>query len=254
MLWIIWSYISLWSPELTISKILIEIINLLKYPNFNTCHLYGYDVSYERRCCWEKDYKYYNKIANEWTVIYANGEYNDYYYNDGNIKEYNNEITEIINKCGNELDKIVQFYLQLEKVIKENKNRINKERIKLEELKEKLYKLNNENFYLNKCRLKDLRNDLLKKENEISELNLYIPLQIKEKLMSITIISSDENIHFPIICHNKDNFSKIEELLYNKYPQYKNDYNCFFLKGKIIEKNNSLENNNIKDNDIILLQ
>jgi hypothetical protein len=145
--------------------------------------------------------------------------------------------------------------LQLEEVIKENKNRINKERIKLEELNRKLINLNNDvYFYFNKCRLKDLRNDLLKKENEISELNLYIPLQIKEKLMSITIISSDENIHFSIICHNKDNFSKIEELLYNKYPQYKNDYNCFFLKGKIIEKNNSLENNNIKDNDLILLQ
>ena len=72
--------------------------------------------------------------------------------------------------------------------------------------------------------------------------------------MSITIISSDENIHFSIICHYKDNFSKIEELLYNKYPQYKNYNNCFFLKGKIIEKNNNLENNNIKDNDIIIIQ
>jgi hypothetical protein len=243
-----------WSPALTVVNILIEIINLLKYPNFQTCCLYGYDKNLQERCFEKKDYKYYNKIANEWTVIYADGEYNDYYYNDGNITEYNNEITEIINKCGNELDKIVQFYLQLEKVIKENKNRINKERIKLEEFKEKLNKLNNENFYLNKCRLKDLRNDLLKKENEISELNLYIPLPIKEKLMSITIISSDENIHFSIICHKKDNFSKIEELLYKEYPQYKNDNNCFFLKGEIIEKNNNLEKNNIKDNDIIILQ
>ena len=242
-----------WSPNIDILTILIEIINLLKYPNFQTCHLYGYDYELKRRCYSEKDYKYYNKIANMWTVEYADGEYNDYYYNDGDITEYNNEITEIINNCENELDKIVEFYLQLEENIKENKKIINKERIKLKELKEKLsYLNNNENFYLNKCRLNDLRNDSEKKENELSDL--FIPLPIKEKLMVITIISTDENIHFSIACHYSDKFSKIEELLYNEYPQYKNDDNYFFLNGNRIDNNKNLKKNNIKNNDIILLQ
>ena len=48
-----------WSPDLTIDKILIEIINLLKYPNFQSCNLYGYGGSYANRCYFEKDYKYY---------------------------------------------------------------------------------------------------------------------------------------------------------------------------------------------------
>ena len=72
--------------------------------------------------------------------------------------------------------------------------------------------------------------------------------------MIITIISSDENIHFSIICQNKDYFTKIEELLYHRYPDYKNDKNRFFLKDIEIDKNKNLENNNIKDNDIILLK
>ena len=118
------------------------------------------------RCFNERDHKYYNKIANKWTVKNADKKYNDYYFNDGNIAEFNKEITEIRINCKNELDKIVKFYLQLEEVIKENKNIIKKERIKLKELNQKLIILNNENFYFNKCKLLDLRNDLEKKKRK----------------------------------------------------------------------------------------
>ena len=97
-----------------------------------------------------------------------------------------------------------------------------------------------------------MRNELKIKENEITDL--YLPLQIKEKLMTITIISSNENIHFSITCHKKVNFSKIKELFYSKYPEYKNNNNRFYLKGKLIDKNKNLENNNINDNDIIMLE
>ena len=110
-----------WSPDLSILTLLTEIIKLLKYPNFEACHLYGYDPTLVKRCYYDKDYKYYNKIANEWTVKYADGEYNDYYYNDGNITEYNKEIKDIIFNCENELDKIVEFYLQQKKLLKKIK-------------------------------------------------------------------------------------------------------------------------------------
>ena len=241
-----------WSPFVTVSEILIKIINLLKFPNFQTCRLYGYDDSLVERCYDHKDYKYYNKIANDWTVKYAEGSYNDYYYNDGNVTEFNEEITDIINNCETELNNIVNFYLQLEAIINESKNRINKEKIKIKELSRKFNDLNYENLLLNKIRLKDLRNELKIKENEITDL--YLPLQIKEKLMTITIISSNEIIHFSITCHKKVNFSKIEELFCSKYPEYKNNNNRFYLKGKLIDKNKNLENNKINDNDIIMLK
>ena len=241
-----------WAPDVALSDILIEIINLLKFPNFQTCNLYGYDPSLVERCYRYKDYKYYNKIANDWTVRYAEGSYNNYYYNDGNVTEFNKEITEIINNCEKELNNIVNFYLQLEVIINESKIRINEEKIKIKELSRKFNALNNENLLLNKIRLKDLRNELKIKENEIT--NLYLPLQIEEKLITITIISSNENIHFSITCHKKASFSKIEELFYSKYPEYKNNDNLFYLKGKLIDKNKNLENNKINDNDIIMLK
>ena len=72
--------------------------------------------------------------------------------------------------------------------------------------------------------------------------------------MSITIISNDEKIHFTTTCHKKDYLSKIKELLFEQYPEYKNDNNYFYLKNKIVDDNNNLKKIGIKDNDIILLK
>ncbi len=77
---------------------------------------------------------------------------------------------------------------------------------------------------------------------------------MKERLMTLTIISKDEEIHFTTICHKKDYFSKIKELLFEQYPEYKKDKNIFYLKDKKIGENKSLENNGVKDNDILLLK
>lgn len=244
-----------WAPDITIIEILTEIINLLKYPNFKACHLYGYDYNLVERCYNHRDYRYYNKIANEWTKKYAEGEYNEFFYNDGNITEYNNEIEKLITNYKNELDKVNEYYLKLIEVIQENKNKINQEKNELNQLNQKLIHLSSgDYYYLNKCKLKDLRDDLIKKDKEISELNLYIPLPIKEKLMTVTIISFDEEIRITTTCHKNDYLSLIEELLYEQYPEYKNKNNFFYLKSKIVDKYKNLENNGVKDNDIILLK
>ena len=246
-----------WAPNISIIEILTEIINLLKYPNFDSCLLYGYPYDLVDRCYNKRDYEYYNKIANEWTVKYAEGDYNEFFNHAGNITEYNNEITKLIINYENELDKVNEFYLKLMEAIEENKNTINKEKNKLKQLKQKLIELSNSShfyYYFNKCKLKDLRDDLIKKDKEISELNLYIPLPIKEKLITLTIISFDEKIHFTTTCLKKDYLSKIKELLYEKYPEYKNDHNIFYLKNNIVDENNNLEKNGVKDNDILMLK
>ena len=245
-----------WVPNISIIEILTAIINLLKFPNFDSCRLYGYPYDLVDRCYNKRDYEYYNKIANEWTVKYAEGEYNEFFNQAGNITEYNDEITKLLINYENELDKVNEFYVKLMEAIEENKNTINKEKNKLKQLKQKLIELSNNDsyYYFNKCKLKDLRDDLIKKDKEISELNLYIPLPIKEKLMTLTIISNDEKIHFTTTCHKKDYLSKIKDLLYEQYPEYKNDNNIFYLKNKIVDENNNLEKIGVKDNDIILLK
>ena len=94
------------------------------------------------------------------------------------------------------------------------------------------------------------------KENNLNELKYNIPLLLKkeEKLISIIFNSFDENIHYSIICKNTDKFSKIESLLYDKYPEYKDLKNNFIINGKEINVFESLEDNKIKNTDIITLK
>ena len=57
-----------WSPQLTISKVLLSISYLLKNPNKDSCCFYG---NYEAFELYKKDREQFNKIAREWTENYA---------------------------------------------------------------------------------------------------------------------------------------------------------------------------------------
>ncbi len=76
------------------------------------------------------------------------------------------------------------------------------------------------------------------------ELKLLKFSGTKEKLI-VNYVSLDENIHFAINCVITDKF---EELLYEKYPEYKNS-NIYF----IINWNQIIKDKNSKENDIIAL-
>ena len=91
------------------------------------------------------------------------------------------------------------------------------------------------------------------KENKIKEIKSTIPIEIKlnEKIISVIFNSFDENIYYSIICKNTDNFKEIEKKFYEKYPEYKNAKNQFILNGKEINKNKNLDENKIKNSDII---
>ena len=71
--------------------------------------------------------------------------------------------------------------------------------------------------------------------------------------MSIIFISSDQNIISSLICKNTDNFKFIENKFYEKYSEYKGLDNIFILNGRKIDKNKSLDENEIKNDDIIII-
>ena len=114
-----------------------------------------------------------------------------------------------------------------------------------------------------------IKKDNLKLENElnkkIDELNKEIdelkeklsryPFELSkgEKLISVIFNSMDQNIHYSVICKNTEKFNKLEEKLYNDNPQYFDSDNYFIVNGNRINKLKSLEENNIKNNDIIIL-
>ena len=54
-----------------------------------------------------------------------------------------------------------------------------------------------------------------------------------------------------MVCKNTDLFVKLEERLYNDFPKYKNYQNFFMVNVKGILRFKTIEENGIKNNDII---
>ena len=133
-----------------------------------------------------------------------------------------------------------------------NINENNSERIK--ELENKLKEVN------------DILHDRINKANSIISINQKTIEELKEKLalfpfeilkgekiMSIIIESSDKKIHREIICKNTELFCDLEKKIYQNNDKYIDIGNYFTLNGKKIDETKSLDDNNIKDNDIIVL-
>ena len=74
-----------------------------------------------------------------------------------------------------------------------------------------------------------------------------------EEIMAIHFISTDAKINYALPCKNTDIFVKLEEKLYDEYPQYKEFNNFFTVGGHTIKRFKSLEDNKVKSSDIIIL-
>ena len=58
-------------------------------------------------------------------------------------------------------------------------------------------------------------------------------------------------INYSMACKTTDLFSSLEERLYQDYPNYRNIEKIFMVNTNRISRNKTLEENNIKNNDII---
>ena len=155
-----------------------------------------------------------------------------------------------------------------EKIKLNNKDNIIKE---LEDINEKLrseitnlkkeQKIKTEEFFdftnlINNDFKKEKLNELMKsKEKEINKMKSELQFELikGEKLISLIFISVDESIHYSYICKNTDKFIKLEFLLYEIYPECKESDNFFIVNGNKINKYKTLEENKIKNGDIITL-
>ena len=96
---------------------------------------------------------------------------------------------------------------------------------------------------------------LKERDEQLKEINEQLHFEFKrgEKLMTINFSSINQKIHSSYICKNTDIFSRLEALLYKDYPEYQEEENFFTVNGIKIIKSKSLEENKIKNNDIIIL-
>ena len=146
------------------------------------------------------------------------------------------------------------FEQQLNELENSLKNFFKKEKEKIKHLKDEYnkYKI----AYDNITRKKLLLDKFKFYENNINELKLNFDILLKSegKIFSVTFISLDETVHYSVICKNKDKFSKIESMLYDKYPEYKGANNYFVVNGQKIDISKNLDENGIKNGDIITLK
>ena len=153
----------------------------------------------------------------------------------------------ISNQKIKELEKIIN--IKREEELKEKEKLMKEENDLISELTEKLKNINK---YINKDKMNELLEEIRIKDKIISKFP--VKLSEGEQLLSVIFVSSDQKIHYSTICKNTDNFSKIENMLYEVYPEYKKSENYFFVNEKKINKYKSLDFNKIKNNDIITLK
>ena len=66
-------------------------------------------------------------------------------------------------------------------------------------------------------------------------------------------MSINQDILYSIPCRANDTIAKIEEILYNEYPEYK-DYNTYLtLNGTKIKRFKTVEENRIKKGNTIMV-
>ena len=142
---------------------------------------------------------------------------------------------------------------------------INKLKTELEKYKKenKNLKKNYNNIQFNYNELNILRNEnnnlkqkLSIKENEINNLKLQKERKFVDfnDIIVVNFISTDQNIRdCSIKCLKTDTFAEIEERLYKIYDKYRETNNLFAVGGKTILRFKTLNENGIKDGDIIQL-
>ena len=108
-----------------------------------------------------------------------------------------------------------------------------------------------------------LQNEIYKKNLELqkylsSNINInndegITSIKPGEKVISVNFVSqgNQDIFNYSLPCKNTDLFVRLEEKLYNEYPKYKNYETYFEVKTKRIKRFKTLDENKIKNGDII---
>ena len=101
----------------------------------------------------------------------------------------------------------------------------------------------------------EIQNYIFKIKNINANKNEITSIKPGEKIMVVLFMTqgNQDIINYGMPCKNTDLFVRLEEKLYNDFPKYKN-YEIFFkVNTRPILRFKTLEENQIKSNDIISL-
>ena len=100
-------------------------------------------------------------------------------------------------------------------------------------------------------KINELKNVKTKTNNNYDDLVENI--NPGEKIIATLFISSDQKIQYAIACKNTTPFVRLEEKLYEEYPEYKETNNYFIHNGLVIKRFKTVEENHIKSGKAIIL-
>ena len=179
-------------------------------------------------------------------------------YNSEDIKNFINQIDELKkqlsaekennNKLKTEIKKFEKIINALKQENIDFKNKLEKEACKLKEsIKHLENELNSKNYAIQNyiLEIKDL------KENK----NSITPIKPGEKIFSILFKTQENNdiLNYSMACKNTELFVRLEERLYDDFPEYKKKETIFMVDNRRIFRFQTLDENKIKRNNIIYL-
>ena len=197
--------------------------------------------------------------------------------NNSNKKEDSKDSNNIV-KQTNAVDNIKQSkeYKDLENLLLEEKNKNNILNDKIKKLEKDLYNERelNKKLLTDKYNLNNLNNQLIDANKKITELQNIInmkeqqiyQLNIKnnsfddgvndcmpgDKIISILFESGNQKIkNFFGAYKDTETFVRIEEKLYDEFPEFKDEDTYCLVRGKKIKRFRTLRENGIKNRDII---
>ena len=180
---------------------------------------------------------------------------------DNNTNPYNesevNQLRINLNKEKNKNLVLTNENDNLKKRLNELNNEI--EKMKKQKTLEIDY-LNNEIEKMKK-KIKILKNDLSNKDLEIQNYlsqnnenkNVITSIKPGERIIGVNFVSMGTNDigHYNLVCKNTDLFVRLEERLYEDFPQFKDYETIFEVNTRRIRRFRTLDENNIKNNDIV---
>ena len=148
-------------------------------------------------------------------------------------KEKNKKLQDTINNLNNIINQLKQeHYTEINKLTEKNK------------VLEKLLEEKNKEI-----------NDYIFKLSNSSNNEQLISVKTGDKIIAVLFMTqgSQDIFNYTMACKTSDLFVRLEERLYHDFPKYRNYETFFMVNTRRIFRFKTLEENKIKNNDIISL-
>lgn len=180
--------------------------------------------------------------------------------------EKNNLINNLKNRCSlltqeknsaisnlsQKLNSRSQIISQLNKLINQKDQIINEQKSKIELLKYQLKDCKSKIYY-SEQKINQLKYDSKKKEWEDIGTTSFETILSSQEVISVRFISQDGTLDTEISCSSSDKFKTLEEKLYQLFPHLKNENNFFISNGKTIQKDQTINFNQINPESPVML-